>query len=330
MSSNTSVDDVIDYDTAFSVIFIVTAAVGILWLLVVPVAIFVWYRYHQDDEDEADALDPPVLSKTKIILYSFLSTIPLLVGLSLLTVYASKSRSLSDDYYDGPMNVRFYDIRPPREFWQSGGLMRDRVVELTVRLELEWERSSQISTNKDTQQQWCISTATYEPCTSVTLCESKECSDQEIQNTTTQVRHCIQEALEKSSTNQRPIQFSMDDDELLYHPFDTTSDGKEQFPTLSWFDGDSETCQVQDPFSTATTRMETLAYLGGFFIVVGILLHVTCIVRISGGRNTYDDGDTECSSLATIEDVMGKEEEQQDTDCSSVATIEEVEVDVHV
>jgi hypothetical protein len=391
-SSNTTADDVEDgssiddYDTSttsFSVLFIVTAALGIAWLFVIPVVIFVWHRYHDqddDEEDEANALDPPaVLSKTKRILYtgSFLSTILLLVGLSLLAVYASKSMSssISSDHYDdddddyyydhhGPMNVRFYDIRPPREFWQSSGLTRHRVVELTVRVELEWERSSSSSSssqpitstnNNDTttttsntqqqqEQEWCSSKATYDPCTFVTLCDdSKECSDQEIQTTTAQVRHCIQEALlQKSSTsttnNQQrpPIQFSMDDDELLYHPFDTTtatSDGKEQFlPTLSWFHGDSETCQVQNPFSTArTTRTETMAYLGGFFIGVGILLHVACIVRISEGRNTYEDGDTECSSVATIEDVMGKEEEEhEDTDGSSVASIEEVEVKEHV
>jgi hypothetical protein len=280
--------DRVDMDTAYTALLTLTITFSITFLAAVPLGIYGWHLYHTKDDEEEDALvDEPVSPKRRIIAW-FRSSITFLVGLFLLTVFASEARFLSDLDYYGPMGVRFYEISP-QESWAASGLSRHRVLELDVILELEWSQG-----NNETKK-GCISTATYEPCTIVIACTTKGCSDEDFQNGTAKANNCIQEALQKS-TNYR-INFMDDDDEL--YPFDTPT-GKE-LPSLSYH-GDSETCHVQPQFSSIA-RIERVGYSGAILTLIGIFLVLTFCV-ILGGRELIPeyDGDTFCGSVASLDD----------------------------
>jgi hypothetical protein len=278
--------DRVDMDTAYTALLILTITFSVLFLAAVPLGIYGWHLYHTKDDEEEDALDEPVSPKRRILAW-FRSSITFLVGLFLLSVFASEARILSDLDYYGPMWVRFYEISPRESWAASSGLSRHRVLELDIILELEWSQG-----NNETKK-GCISTATYEPCKIVIACTTKGCSDEDFQNGTAKANNCIQEALQKSTNYQ--INF-MDDDEL--DPFDTAI--SKELPSLSYH-GDSETCHVQRQFSSIA-RIERVGYSGAILTLIGIFLVLTFCVL--GGRELIPeyDGDTFCGSVASLDD----------------------------
>jgi hypothetical protein len=319
-----------DYHTAHSIFSVLMIVTCILALCVVPFVIAVWhhYKYHQEEEDDDDLVgwQPPV-SKRRLIQVWCLVSFPLIIGLWMLTYWASEAVSISNYDYYGPMKVQSYNITARDDFLSTSsgyGLTRRHVLELTVSVELKWGSPATTggsNTNNNGSSSSIIQctskNVTYTPCnTVVTPCQSEEeqCSNnEEMQKSIAQAKSCIQEALQQSTRH--PIEFFLanDDDTFFHRIVVTNEEEEEQWPTL-FFHGDLDTCDAEYRLSNTTSTIRRFGYSGGVLTLIGILLQAIYCFRRGMLVSTKDhhDGDTECSSVSSmIEEQLGKQDERQ-------------------
>jgi hypothetical protein len=320
-----------NFNAAHEILLVMTIATGILFLIAVPLGIIVTYtrserkrrRQAGGDDDSDDFVlsmtTRPPISKNALLFIWMRSAVHIVLGLCLLTVYAAKNTNIeSSSYYDyyGPMHVRSYTIEM-REFLQfSPGQAHKRWIQGSATFALEWSsigaEEKYDSTDEGTV---CLSQTIYQPCIFAGLtCDSstKPCSSEVIHLERDRVRECVQDALELYNDNwtlelTKPIRSAEDPSRTFI------ARHRQDLPILL-FHGDSATCSAGsyngNELSSAGRGKYYLVYLGSACIVFGIgmlLIQAAITLRVHQIRNRDeeygDDGDTECCSVASLEDA---------------------------
>jgi hypothetical protein len=310
-----------NFHAAYEILLPATIAIGVLFLVAVPAGIIWTYnlsekqRRRQAGGDNADdfilSMTRPFISKSDLLFAWVRFAVAVVLGLSLITVYAAKNTNLQQSSYDyyGPMHVRSYTIGK-RQFWQSSGQTRRWVVQGSATLQLEWSKNPDDSEDSTT----CLTEVIYRPCMFYGLsCDSKPCTSEEIALETDRVSECLQNVLE-----------SYNDDSKMRSMLPTRSAGdlsrtsiardREGLPILV-FPGDTSTCTVVGSSdSKGQVGSKYLPYLlvGATFIFLGVsMLLIQAILEylhFVEQRNELSDGDTECCSVASLDEELGQKD----------------------
>jgi hypothetical protein len=300
-----------------------TIATSVLFLIAVPLGIIVTYtlnerkRRRQAGGDDADDfvlnITRPFISKNALLFIWMRSAVAIVLGLCLLTVYAAKDSNLESSYdYYGPMHVRSYTIKT-REFWQSSGLTRKWVIQGSAKLELEWPIGAENGSEEMEEDTACRSQTIYQPCIFGGLsCDTQPCSSELIDLESDRVSECVQHALESYNDNNSKLepQQSITVDDPSSRTFVTSRD-QQDLPIL-FFHGDTTTCSAGVFESKEQSGTKYLPYLGVISIFFGIgMLLVQAIVEaihLVNRREADGDSDTECCSVASLDEEMGQKD----------------------
>ena len=309
-----------NFEAVYGILLPTTIAAAPVLLVVVPIVIIFAHgrqeqrRLGQAGGDEfALRMAPSSISKKAIVFAWARSAISILLGLSLLTIFAAKSSHLETSYdYYGPMHILEYSIGT-NQMWQSSGLSRQWIIQGSASVQVEWLVSNHGN------ESMCTTHSLYHQCTSPGLtCVSKPCSSEEVTFQETEVRICIESALKQfnKDTNATTL-FQMQGDG---HTFSVNSSSiqRQDLPMLPMY-GNTSNCDVQSSYQQQKASVDSFAYAGAACLFFGILLlfgqSLYYYVRYSkklDESNGSSDGDTDCCSVASLDEELGKELEKEE------------------